>query len=47
MDKIERILVINRFKLVQKYIMPFLYNNRKFDIRVWVLWNGKQAWWYE
>ncbi len=32
--------------IVQKYITPFLYKNRKFDIRVWVLWSGRTAWWY-
>jgi hypothetical protein len=32
--------------IVQRYITPFLYKNRKFDIRVWVLWSGRQAWWY-
>ena len=33
--------------IVQKYVEPLLYFNRKFDIRVWVLWNGQQAWWYQ
>lgn len=36
-----------RTHIIQRYVMPFLYNNRKFDIRVWVLWSGRQAWWYK
>lgn len=36
-------------QIVQQYITPLLYNHRKFDIRIWILWNGssRQAWWYQ
>lgn len=32
--------------VIQRYLTPFLYKARKFDVRVWVLCNGRQAWWY-
>lgn len=40
-----------RSYIIQKYLMPFLYNKRKFDIRTYVLFtslNGiYKAYWYE
>lgn len=33
--------------IVQRYVNPLLYFNRKFDIRVWVLWSGRKVWWYQ
>ena len=32
--------------IIQRYLTPLLYKNRKFDIRMWVLWCNGQAWWY-
>ena len=37
----------NKTYIVQEYIDPLLYENRKFDIRVWVMYCNNKLWFYK
>ena len=51
MNSVEELIKKGKTALVQKYIEPLLYKNRKFDIRCFVLvvsYRGElKAYWYK